>query len=1210
MLTISKALNASQAGTYYTKDFASETQSYYAKDDALLGEWQGDLADRLGLSGAVSKAEFMALANGQNPHTGEQMVKHRIASEQTNPDGSITKTVEHRAGWDATFSAPKSVSLTALVGGDERVRLAHREAVTAALSELERYTQARIGGNNPAEQTGRLLAAKFEHDTARPVEGYAAPQLHTHAVIFNVTAREDSSTRALQERALFESQSYATAVYQSHLTYELRQLGYELERGRSGAPEVKGFSQEYLDASSPRSEKIRQYMERNRFKGPEAAEIAAHATREKKHDLTKEQVLQAHREVATEFGNQASRVVAEARQRSIEQGVQQQSPVRAQEAMTFARNHLFEREAVADERAIMTAALRRSMGEATFSEVRGEFLARREQGQFQTAAQRTYDSAQRYTTPETLAAERANIQQVCDGRHALAPMMTEREAFAQTDSRSFLNEAQRRVVHEVLTSTDRVHGLQGLAGSGKTASLETIREGAEAKGYKVEGFAPTSRAAGQLREAGIEANTLQSFLSRKVEGRLAQRHLYMLDESSLVSSKQMRDFLQKLSAGDRVLVVGDIRQHQGVEAGKPFEQMQQAGMQTSQLDQIMRQKDAELLKAVQHFAIGETKKGVELLAQQGRVTEVKGGVDRVAAIARDYAAQPENTLVISPDNRSRQQINEAIRAELQSSGQLSLNGRAFQTLAHRSDLTGAGRTWAALYNPGDVIRYESGSNAFGFERNSEARVIGVDVRTNTLTVQKQDGEQVSYDPKRLYGVNVFEERSRDFSLGERIQFSIGNRDLGIVNRDLGTITELNERSITVRIDGRAGRVVTFDPTEFRQLDHGYAVTSHSSQGLTADRVIANIDTDSSRSLINDRLAYVAISRAAHDACIYTNNAATLGELLATDVSKTTALDLSDFREAGYSFRRDNPQSATTLLRDTDRIHVYSDPEHRVAAVVRDYVSKEDRAVIFAPDKAERDELTRLIRADLHEQGRLDKTFNANVLTDKLLSDKDCKIAANYEVGNVIRYGSKGSDELGIPPNTYGTVSGVDAEKNLITVTGADASPRVYNPATEWQMRLKAAIYAPQAREFSKGERIQFTRSDWGQGIRVGNLATIDHIRDDGGLSVKVDSGATLHLTSEQAQHVEYGYAIESTKSLSVDRVILSGEAEQITSRREAFSRLPSKLHELIVYTSDGYQAAAPELAMQRKFAGSVETEIPLPEIDDPSIEFEGYAIEF
>ena len=1209
MLTISKALNASQAGTYHTKDFVSETQSYYAKDDVLLGEWQGELAERFGLSGAVSKAYFMALANGQHPQTGEQMVKHRIAGEQTNPDGSVTKTVEHRAGWDATFSAPKSVSLTALVGDDERVRLAHREAVTAALSELERYTQARIGGNNPGEQTGRFVAANFEHDTARPVDGYAAPQLHTHAVIFNVTEREDGSTRALQERAFFESQSYATAVYQSHLMYKLRELGYELERGRSGAPEISGYSGEYLDASSRRSAKIREHLERNGFRGPEAAEIAAHATRERKQDLTKEQVLQAHREVAAEFGNEASRVVAEARQRSIEHGVHRPSPVSAQEAMTFARDHLFEREAVADERAIMTVALRRSMGEATFSEVREQFSASRERGQFMTVGQRTYDSAQRYTTAETLAAESANIQQVRDGRHALPPMMTEREAFAQADTRKFLNDSQRRVVHEVLTSTDRIHGLQGLAGSGKTASLETIREGAEAKNYKVEGFAPTSRAAAQLREAGIEANTLQSFLARKIEDTPGQRHLYMLDESSLASSKQMRDFLQRASPEDRVLVIGDIRQHQGVEAGKPFEQMQQAGMQTSQLDQIMRQKDAGLLKAVQHLASGETEKGVGLLAQQGRVTEVKNGVDRIAAIAKDYAAQPENTIVVSPDNKSRQQINEAIRAELQSTGQLSPDGRTFQTLAHRSDLTGAGRTWAALYNPDDVIRYESGSNALGFERNSEARVVGVDARTNTLTVQKHEGEQVSYDPKRLYGVNVFEERNRDFSLGERIQFTAGNPDLSIANRDLGTITALEDRSITVRMDGKAQREVTFDPTEFRQLDHGYAVTSHSSQGLTTDRVIANIDTDSSRSLINDRLAYVAISRATYDARIYTNDATTLGERLATDVSKSAALDPSDVRQAGERFRRDNPHSVATSVQDANRIQVYSDREHRVAAVVQDYLSKEDRVVIVAPDKAEREELTRLIRADLHEQGKLGATCSATILTDKRLTDKDAKIAANYEVGDVILYGSKGNDELGIAPHTYRTVTGVDTEQNLITVTGADGSPRVYNPATECQMRLKATVYSPEERELAEGERIQFTRSDWDQGIRVSNLATIERIHEDGGLSVKVDSGASLQLTPEQAQHVEYGYAIESTKRLAVDRVILSGEAEQITAQREALSELPANLHELTVYTSDGYQAASPELAVLKELDAPAVAEIPTPKIEVPSIEFEGYAIE-
>jgi len=206
---------------------------------------------------------------------------------------------------------------------------------------------------------------------------------------------------------------------------------------------------------------------------------------------------------------------------------------------------------------------------------------------------------------------------------------------------------------------------------------------------------------------------------------------------------------------------------------------------------------------------------------------------------------------------------------------------------------------------------------------------------------------------------------------------------------------------------------------------------------------------------------------------------------------------------------------------------------------------------------------------------------------------------------VIRYGSKGSDELSISPNSYGRVTDVDTEKNLITVTGQDDSPRVYDPAAEWQMRLKATVYKLEERELAESERIQFTRSEWDQGIHVGNLATIEHIHDDGGLSVRVDSGASLHLTPEQAQHVEYGYAVESTKRLSVDRVILSGEAGQITAQREALSQPPTKLHDLTVYTSDVYQPTTPEHAVQKE-SGQV---VPMPELDTPSIEFEGYAIE-
>src|SRR5215467_2807948 len=261
MLTISKPLSAGQAQTYHQKEFTAKEQNYWSQRGVIAGEWQGRLAGEFGLSGTVSSEDFAKLSQGQHPQTAEQLVRQRSSYAYQDAEGKTIKTMEHRAGWDATFSAPKSVSLTALVGGDERVRAAHRESVRVALDQLEHYTQARIGGNHSPETTGKFIAAKFEHDTARPVDGYAAPQLHTHAVVFNITERSNGETRALQERGFFQSQRYVTAVYQSELTYRLRQLGYEIERGRSGAPEIKGYTQEYLDASSPRSEQIREHLE-------------------------------------------------------------------------------------------------------------------------------------------------------------------------------------------------------------------------------------------------------------------------------------------------------------------------------------------------------------------------------------------------------------------------------------------------------------------------------------------------------------------------------------------------------------------------------------------------------------------------------------------------------------------------------------------------------------------------------------------------------------------------------------------------------------------------------------------------------------------------------------------------------------------------------------------------------------------------------------
>jgi conjugative relaxase-like TrwC/TraI family protein len=171
MLTISKALSAGQARTYHAREFVSEKQNYWSRDAQVHSEWQGRLAQEWGLRDSVGAEEFARLSEGQHPESGAQLVKHQPAKTYDNEYGKEITSVEHRAGWDATFSAPKSVSLTALVGNDERVRQAHRESVRMALGELERYAQARIGNIHAPETTAKFIAATFEHDTARPVDG-------------------------------------------------------------------------------------------------------------------------------------------------------------------------------------------------------------------------------------------------------------------------------------------------------------------------------------------------------------------------------------------------------------------------------------------------------------------------------------------------------------------------------------------------------------------------------------------------------------------------------------------------------------------------------------------------------------------------------------------------------------------------------------------------------------------------------------------------------------------------------------------------------------------------------------------------------------------------------------------------------------------------------------------------------------------------------
>jgi conjugative relaxase-like TrwC/TraI family protein len=892
MLTISKPLSASQAQSYHAKEFTAKEQNYWSQRGEILGEWQGRLASQFGLAGAVSAEDFARLSQGQHPQTGEQLVRQRASYQYMDADGKTVKTMEHRAGWDATFSAPKSVSLTALVGGDENVRVVHRESVKVALEQLEMYTQARIGGNHAPETTAKFIAAKFEHDTARPVDGYVAPQLHTHAVIFNVTERDNDQPRAVQPQSLFASQQFATAVYQSELTYRLRQLGYEITTGRSGAPEIKGYTQEYLDASSPRSQQIRQYLERTGRTGSEAAEIAAHSTRDKKDVHSLGEIMAAHRKLAADFGHQAEAVVRAAHERLQHQQKPANTIDRVQESLTFSRDKNFEREAVVDERALIRDGLRRGMGEVTYAQVRGNLDARLASGEFQIVQRSESQPARQFTTARTIEAEHEIVHRVTEERNQIEPVLSRSDAIAVADQHQYLNRAQKSVVEDVLSAPDCVQGIQGYAGAGKTTTLSVIREAAEARGYTVEGFAPTSRAARQLNEAGVEAGTLQGFLARSPDPAVQeQKHFYLVDESSLASTNQMHEFLARLGSNDRVLLIGDTRQHQGVEAGRPFEQLQEAGMRTAKLDEIVRQKDPALKSAVELLAKGQVSAALESLQQQGRVQEIPNNEERIRTIAKAYVESPEKTLIVSPDNASRRELNVAVRQELKANGTLAPEDRTFRVLVQRQDMTGAERTWASHYEINDVVRYSRGSQAIGMEAGSYGTVAAINPAANLLTVAKSSGEQATYDPRRLTGVSVYREIDREFSVGDRIQFTAPDKSLGVANRDLAAVESISpDGRISARLDN--SREIEFDATEHRHFDHGYAVTSHSSQGLTAERVLVNADTGVHPDLLNSRFGYVSISRASHEATVFTDSFAKLSPQLSADVSKTSALEIN------------------------------------------------------------------------------------------------------------------------------------------------------------------------------------------------------------------------------------------------------------------------------------------------------------------------------
>jgi conjugative relaxase-like TrwC/TraI family protein len=872
MLRASPPLTVSQASHYYRSEFSRG--DYYTERESegiVASRWHGRGADELGLSGRVKADHFARLLEGKDPLGSEVLVAHREGLD------------ERRAGWDVTVSPHKSVSLTALVGGDSRLLEAHDRAVSKAVAELERHAQAWVHGGRDVVTTGNVIAASFRHETSRALD----PQLHSHCVVLNITRRADGEWRAIDARGIFRAQRLGNEIYQAELRKQLLSLGYEVQSykdGRSGRQRVTGiagFKDEHLKHFSKRSREIERELKAHGLRSGRHAERVALSTRKTKaKGIDREALLWNWRTAAREAGLvfpkwEKERLVSPGRLDPA-----RERELSARVAVNGARDHLAERRAVFGLSELEREALSRGRDRGvTIDDVRKEIGSRDDL----VVADRGDAVVARVTTSGAIEEERALLTAVERGRGRAPTLPSPEQAHG-------LGEDQVRVARHILGSPDRLVAVEGKAGTGKTKALSYVRERAHAAGWSVRGFAPTTTAAAVLREGGIESITVAAALKESLSLK-REPQLWIVDEAGLLSSRRARELLDRAErVGAKVVLVGDRQQHRAVEAGSPFSLLiDRAGIATERLDVIRRQKDEALREVVRVASeTGGASRAVQLLQRAGRVVEIPDARLRHEAITRDFIADGGRGVVIAPSNAERQDLNRRIREALIDAGRVEKKSVKAPVVV-RQDLTREQRGRASSYGTGDVLRFVRGGQ--GIEAGERARVISIDERKNLLRLELESSRMVRViNPRHRRAFEVERVEQRRFAVGDRIQFRERDRSLDVANGTLGTIKKLDhERGVaTVEVGPRRFRL---DLKEPRALDHAYAVTSHRSQGLSRERVYLAVDTSHSEELVNRRQFYVGVSRAVEDARVYTDDRSALSRAVSREQGRESALSV-------------------------------------------------------------------------------------------------------------------------------------------------------------------------------------------------------------------------------------------------------------------------------------------------------------------------------
>ena len=833
--------NLADAESYFDEHLAQN--DYYAAGEIRPGQWIGTVAGRLGLNHAVTREQFHALCENRNPETGERLTQRQ------------QKENKRRVFFDFTCAPPKSVSVLAVTLDDQRLVEAHEESARIAFRELETFaaTRVRKQGSQRDRTTGNLVAAAFVHNSSRELD----PQLHTHFTVFNATFDDSERCwKALQAGGMYDAIRYGTAVYRNELAKRVQQIGYRIQPAKHGF-EIEGVSDEVLKRFSKRAQQRDQAvleMEQKlgrKLSNDEISHVVHQSRAKKLKGISTAEVRERQLAQLQPDELQALQKLSAAVQRTGQPhiaGLEKQT-------LNHAIAHVFERKSVVPEHELLTTALAHRQGEVDLGNLKQEVkysaeLVKTERG---------------FSTKEILATELDLIQTVNAGCDAVAPL---HPGYRPAD---WLGEDQQRAIYHVLRTSDRITGLRGLAGTGKTTALRELV--AACKQARVEPLfcAPTAAATEVLRKEGFEAKTLQSLLLTKPV--LSARQLVVLDEAGAVGIDDMKRLFD-LACNARVVLSGDTGQHASVARGDALRILERhSNFKSGQLTAIRRQRKAAYRKAVELAAQKRTVEAFAQLERMGAVTEFSDNQlhDSAAKSYLKALAENKSALLVAPTWNEIEAVTEKVRTALKTSGRLAGEEKEFQVFDSLS-WTEAQKRDARQYRPGMAIYFHRTTH--GFDKNEMVSVVAVE--NDSLKVQRADGSENHFPLGAGIACDVGEKRKLKIAAGDKLLLQANTTGKRFINGELVEVRAIQGDSLVLA----DGRVISAD---YRTFTHGYAVTSHAAQGKTVDEVLL---VASARSLpaINQEQFYVSISRGRERCQIFTDDS----ELLRSHVTHSSA----------------------------------------------------------------------------------------------------------------------------------------------------------------------------------------------------------------------------------------------------------------------------------------------------------------------------------